>query len=305
MAPKLAAFDDRITQNPALFSRIEAVYKGPQYKTLTPEQQRLTWETWNNFVRVGRAARRCAARSACPQINQRLATLFTTFSNNLLADEEGHVTWLDADQIGGLPPAGASRPPPGRRRSAAARAPMPSPTRARPWSHSSRIPSNRKLREQVWRTYYNRGDNGDAHDNNAIIREILKLRAERATMLGYPTHAHWRLEVAMARTPENAMKLMDAVWPAAIARVKEEVADMQAIADKEAAAGGEKIGDRGLGLPLLRRESAHGAIQPRCGRSAPVPAARQAARRHVLGRRRAVRSGVHARRPACPCTSRT
>src|SRR6185312_11355311 len=78
-----------------------------------------------------------------------------------------------------------------------------------------------------------RGDHGDAHDNNAIITEILKLRAERAKLLGYQTHAHWRLENTMARTPERAMQLMEAVWKPAVARVHEEVADMQAIADKE------------------------------------------------------------------------
>src|SRR5258706_4065155 len=73
----------------------------------------------------------------------------------------------------------------------------------------------RDLREQVWRTYYSRGDNHDEHDNSAIITEILKLRAERATLLGYATHAHWRLEPQMAKTPENALGLMMQVWPAA------------------------------------------------------------------------------------------
>jgi peptidyl-dipeptidase Dcp len=84
----------------------------------------------------------------------------------------------------------------------------------------------------VWTTFVNRGDNGDAHDNNKIISEILKLRYERAQLLGYETHAHWRLEDAMAKTPERAMALMEAVWPVAVARVKQEVADMQAIANK-------------------------------------------------------------------------
>ena len=83
--------------------------------------------------------------------------------------------------------------------------------------------------------FVNRGDNGDEHDNNAIITEILQLRAERAKLLGYPTHAHWRLENAMAKTPERAMELMEAVWKPAVARVHEEVADMQALADKEGA----------------------------------------------------------------------
>jgi peptidyl-dipeptidase Dcp len=81
--------------------------------------------------------------------------------------------------------------------------------------------------------FVNRGDGGGATDNNAIITEILKLRAERAGLLGYETHAHWRLENAMARNPQRAIELMEAVWAPAVARVKEEVADMQAIADSE------------------------------------------------------------------------
>jgi peptidyl-dipeptidase Dcp len=93
----------------------------------------------------------------------------------------------------------------------------------------------RDLREKAWRMFVNRGDNGSEHDNNAIITEILQLRAERAKLLGYPTHAHWRLENSMAKTPENAMKLMEAVWKPAVARVHEEVADMQALADKDGA----------------------------------------------------------------------
>jgi peptidyl-dipeptidase Dcp len=80
-----------------------------------------------------------------------------------------------------------------------------------------------------------RGDNGDEHDNNATISQILQLRAERAKLLGYQTHAHWRLENAMAKTPERAMELMMAVWKPAVTRVHEEVSDMQALADKEGA----------------------------------------------------------------------
>ncbi len=83
--------------------------------------------------------------------------------------------------------------------------------------------------------FVNRGDNGDEHDNNTTITEILQLRAERAKLLGFPTHAHWRLENSMAKTPERAMELMEAVWKPAVARVHEEVRDMQALADKEGA----------------------------------------------------------------------
>ena len=93
----------------------------------------------------------------------------------------------------------------------------------------------RDLREQAWKMFVNRGDNGDAHDNNAIITQILQLRAERANLLGYKTHAHWRLENTMAKTPEKAIELLESVWTPAVARVKEEVADMQALANKEGA----------------------------------------------------------------------
>jgi peptidyl-dipeptidase Dcp len=86
--------------------------------------------------------------------------------------------------------------------------------------------------------FVSRGDNGDAHDTNATITRILALRAERAKLLGYPTHAHWRVEDTMAKTPEKALGLMEAVWPAAVARVHEEVADMQAIADRDSDASG-------------------------------------------------------------------
>jgi peptidyl-dipeptidase Dcp len=95
--------------------------------------------------------------------------------------------------------------------------------------------TERDLRESVWRTYYSRGDNGDAYDNNAVISEMLKLRDERVGLLGYDNYAQWQLQNRMAKTPERAMGLLMQMWPAAVARVKLEVADMQAIADAEGA----------------------------------------------------------------------
>ena len=92
--------------------------------------------------------------------------------------------------------------------------------------------TNRAIREVVWKNYYSRGDNGDEFDNNQIIAEILRLRKERVGLLGYENYAQWRLQDRMAKNPENAMALMEAVWPAAIARVEEEVADMQKVANE-------------------------------------------------------------------------
>ncbi|HSS19600.1 MAG TPA: M3 family metallopeptidase [Pyrinomonadaceae bacterium] len=234
MAPKLAAFNDQINQNEPLFKRVEAVYNSPAKAKLTAEQKRLVWLDYTGFVRTG-AKLGPDAKARLTQINQQLAGLFTKFGQNVLAEEDGQFVVLknEAD-LAGLPQSV---------RDAAAAAAV-SKKQADSWvimnTRSSVDPfltysDRRDLREKVWRMFINRGDNGDEHDNNAIITEILQLRAERAKLLGYPTHAHWRLENAMAKTPENAMALMMQVWKPAVARVHEEVADMQALADKEGA----------------------------------------------------------------------
>jgi peptidyl-dipeptidase Dcp len=233
MAPKLAAFGDKITQNETLFKRIEAVYNSLSKKNLTPEEQRLTWLYYTNFVRSG-AKLDAKAKARLSQINQQLAGLFTRFSQNVLAEEDGQFILLkDEADLAGLPQS--------LRDAAAAAATTKKQTG---WvisnTRSSVDPfltySNRRdLREKAWRMFINRGDNGDEHDNNAIITEILQLRAERAKLLGFSTHAHWRLENSMAKTPERAMELMEAVWKPAVARVHEEVRDMQTLADKEGA----------------------------------------------------------------------
>src|SRR5690606_21708400 len=93
----------------------------------------------------------------------------------------------------------------------------------------------RELRRKVWSNYYSRGDNNDEFDNKELIKEILKLRDERVALMGYDNYAQWRLQNRMAKAPENAMELMQAVWPAALGRVKEAVAVMQAVADAEGA----------------------------------------------------------------------
>lgn len=232
MDPKLAAFSDKITQNEALFKRIEAIYNSPAKSKLTPEQQRLTWRYYTNFVRAG-AKLGGDSKARLSEINQQLAKLFTKFSANLLADENDKVLELKSeDDLAGLPRSvrdATAEESKGRKLSALG-AVANTRSSIEPFLMYS---SRRDLREKAWTMFVNRGDNGDEHDNNAIITEILQLRAERANLLGYPTHAHWRLENAMAKTPETAMKLMEAVWAPAVARVREEVADMQAIADKE------------------------------------------------------------------------
>ncbi|HEX8319369.1 M3 family metallopeptidase [Longimicrobium sp.] len=233
MAPRLAAFSDRITQNEALFRRIEAVYNSPQKSSWTPEQQRLAWRYYTNFVRAG-ARLDGTAKARLSQINQRLAGLYTNFGQNVLKDEtDQFIVLRDTAELAGLPQS--------LRDAAAAAATARNMPGA--WlinnTRSSIDPlltysTRRDLRERAWKMFVNRGEEG-ATANHEIIREILKLRAERANLLGYPTHAHWRLENAMAATPERAMQLMEAVWTPAVARVRQEVADMQAVANAERA----------------------------------------------------------------------
>jgi peptidyl-dipeptidase Dcp len=233
MAPVIAAHFSKVTQNDKLFARIEAVYEGDEYKTLDGPRQRLVWLTYDGFASQG-ATLTGEAKDRYAAINGRLAELETTFSNNVLADEEDYVTYLNADQLGGLPESVISAA------AAAAKERGKEGKYAITNTRSSMDPfltysTDRDLREAVWRTYYNRGDNGDAHDNNAVISEILKLRDERVGLLGYDNYAQWQLQNRMAKTPERAMGLLMKMWPAAVQRVKEEVADMQAIADAEGA----------------------------------------------------------------------
>jgi len=233
MAPKLAEVNDRITSNTKLFKRIEAIYNDRDKLNLNPEQKRLAWLTWNGFVRAGaRLDEKSKARLG--EINQKLAGLFTQFNQNVLADEQKTLVLDSEADLAGLPQSI-------RDAEAAAAA---SRNLAGKWvvvnTRSSVDPfltysDRRDLREKAFQMFVNRGDNGDEHDNNKIITEILKLRAERAALLGYKTHAHWRVENQMAKTPERAMQLMEAVWKPAVARVHEEVADMQKLANGEGA----------------------------------------------------------------------
>ena len=231
MAPVLSAFNSKITGNQQLFARVKAVYESDELSSLSPEEQRITWLTYNSFASNG-ATLEGQAKARYAEINQELATLHTQFANNVLADEEKYVLFLSREQLSGLPESVVSAA------AAAAKSRGQEGQYAITNSRSSMDPfltysDERELREKVWRTYYSRGNNGDESDNNQLIKHILSLRDERVGLLGFDNYAQWRLKDRMAQTPENAMDLMQKVWPAAIARVHEEVADMQAIADAE------------------------------------------------------------------------
>jgi len=230
-APKLAAFGDEILHNRALFDRIRAVYDARATSGLSAEQQRLADVTYDDFVRQG-AALDPAQKHRLAEINQRLATLYTDFSQNILGDEEGQALTLTAEaDLAGLPDdlieAAASA---ARERGVKGWVIANTRSSMEPFMTFS---ARRDLREKALALWAGRGDSGGAHDNNAIIAEVLKLRVEKAALLGHDSFAHWIAAGQMAKTPEAAMDLLRQVWKPAVARAGEEVAEMQAVAAAE------------------------------------------------------------------------
>lgn len=234
MSPVLSAFGDDIIQNGRLFARIRAVHDGRATAGLTPEQNRLVENYYLNFTRQG-AALDDADQATLKDLNQKLASLYTRFSQNELADEENYrlVVETEAD-LEGLPDS---------LRAAAAAAAEEHGLGGK-WvftnTRSSMEPflaysARRELREKGWRMWIMRGDNGTDTDNKAVISEILRLRSRRARLLGFETHAHWAVANNMAGTPQAAVDLMTKLWGPALRRAREEIADMQAIADREGA----------------------------------------------------------------------
>ena len=226
-SPRLAAAQDRITFDAKLFARIEAIYAKRGTSGLTQQQMRLVTRIRESYIRQG-AQLDPGQKAQLSAYNQQLATAFSDFSERLLADESTAILITDEARLAGIPDsvkavakaAAVERKQPGWAIVNTRSAVDPVLTFA----------TDRGLREQVWRAFVNRGDNGDANDTNATIAKIVKLRADRAHLLGFKTHADWRMQDTMAKTPAAAMDLMMRVWPAAKARVAEEVRDMQTIA---------------------------------------------------------------------------
>lgn len=235
--PKLTQAYTEMNLRPELFARYKAVYDNRNSSGLDAQQIRIVERAYERLVRDG-ANLTPAQKTQLVAVNSQLETLFSTFSSNLLAEERGHIFVTDKAQLDGLPDGFVAS------LASAAAAQGKTGQWAIKNTRSSAQPvlqnaHNRALREQTWRAFVSRGDNGNAHDNKATIEQILKLRQERAALLGFETHAHYRMADTMAKTPEKAMELMMRVWPAATARVAEEVADMQAIADQEMKAAGK------------------------------------------------------------------
>ena len=229
-SPRLAAAYDEIILNQALFDRVKAIHAARETSGLNAQQQRVVTRLYDQFVRRG-ANLDDAQKQQLSAYNQELARLFSEFSEKVLADEQTYIVATEA-QLAGVPDDVKAATA-----SAARERNLPAGQFAIVNTRSAVDPiltfaDDRALREQVFQAFVNRGDNGDANDTNQVIAKIVKARADRARLLGFSSHAEWRMQDTMAGTPARAQELMERVWPAAVARVREEVAEQQAIAGR-------------------------------------------------------------------------
>jgi peptidyl-dipeptidase Dcp len=231
IAPQIARHWNKIHTNAALFSRIDALAQQAGALGLTAEQQRVLERYHISFRRAG-AALDGPAKDRLAEIIERLAALGTAFSQNLLADEQAFALSLESDtELAGLPEF--------------MREAMKSNAKERgldghvvTLSRSSVEPflqfaERRDLREKVFRAFILRGDNGGKTDNKAIIAETVRLRAERARLLGFPDFARYRLDDAMAKTPEAVRELLDTVWMRARQKALADRDDLQTLVQED------------------------------------------------------------------------
>ena len=255
MSPQIASHWNAIKTNADLFRRIDALARKADSLALNPEQKRVLERYHTSFRRAG-AALDPAQRGRLAEIIERLAMLGTAFSQNVLADEQAFTLPLDGEaELAGLPgfhARGAARGGAGTR----ARRPCGDAVALERRAVPAIRAAPRPAREGV-RGFVQRGDNGGPTDNKAIIAEMVRLRAERARLLGYADFAHYRLDDAMAKTPGAVRTLLDTVWTPARARALKPTAT-PAGAD---AGRRRQLRARAVGLALLRREAAAAALR--------------------------------------------
>jgi peptidyl-dipeptidase Dcp len=236
-APKLAALRDAIFLDPKLFQRVAAIYKERQSLKLDPESLRLVEYTYDQFVHAG-ANLSDADKTELKKLNEELATLSNTFSTSLLAaTKDGAYVTSDKAALAGLSDAQIS---------AAAEAAKNRKVQGYvlPLQNTTQQPdlvtlTNRTTRQGLFENSWNRAERRDANDTRDTIARIAQLRAQKAKLLGFPTFAAWKIEDQMAKTPEAALKFMDALVPAATARAATEAQDIQSVIDQQK--GGFKV----------------------------------------------------------------
>jgi peptidyl-dipeptidase Dcp len=253
MAPMLAALDDEIAHDERLFERLTAVWNGRVQAGLSQEQQRLVDVLRTRMQRRG-AGLPPAAKARLAAINGRLATLSSRYNQNLIEEAGEQAVFIEeASGLDGLPDAL-------RAAAAAAAAEKGRPgqwaipnARGAVWPFLT-LATRRDLREQVWRMWTNRGDNTGPLDNRPVAAEILQLRGELARLMGYPSFAHFALADRMARTPDTALALLERTWAGVKPRALAQIADYQALADREGAGIRLAPWDRQFYAEKLRRE---------------------------------------------------
>jgi len=226
VAPMRSQLEDDIRMNADLFRRIESVYERRAELRLSAEQRQVLEETYRDFVRGG-AKLSPEQKERMREINARLAKLTLQFGDNLLAETNAYRLLIDDEQdLAGLPPNVVSAAA-----EAAAEAGQPGK-----WLFTLHSPSiwpfltyadNRELRRRILTAYISRGDNGNEHDNTKILTETAALRAERARLLGYLTHADYVLEERMAKTPAEVYELLDELWKPSLERAQAEARTLQ------------------------------------------------------------------------------
>src|SRR5258706_15171242 len=231
MAPVLARHWNEIYLNARLFKRIDTLFESGASFGLDAESLRVLERHHLDFVRAG-AQLEGAARETLAGIGERLATLGTQFSQHVLSDEQEFVLPLAEDDLDGLPDyARDAAAETARERGTAA--PFALTTGRSSVEPFLQYATRRDLREKIFKAWTTRGANANAHNNLGIIGETVKLRAERARLLGYPSFAHFKLADTMAKTPEAARGLLDEVCPRARARAREEHDALQALIAEE------------------------------------------------------------------------
>jgi peptidyl-dipeptidase Dcp len=231
ISPKLSEYDDEIKLNPGLFMKIKYVYENQSKYNLNEEQKFILDNLYKEYVRLG-ANLNIQDQDTLKQINQKLSVLKVRFDQNVLAEINNYRLYVDKDSLTGLPEsliAGAAEiaKASGHEGKYAFTTQRPS---IFPFMQFSPY---RDLRRKIYRAYTNRGNNGNEYDNNAILAQIISLRAQRAKLLGYRSHSDIVLEPRMAKEPENVFKLLNDLWGKALPIAKNEVKEMQKIIDKE------------------------------------------------------------------------